>query len=102
MAKLKLGQIADEKPVRITAELPAAVHRELVAYTDALRHETGQTVEPAQLVAPMLARFMAADRGFATRRRHSLRLKANVKEDHALEPELKTTNEGSLRNSGDA
>lgn len=69
MAKLKLGPIADEKPVRVTAELPAAVHRDLVAYAEALAQETGNAAVPAQLVAPMLARFMATDRGFAKTRR---------------------------------
>lgn len=69
MAKLKLGPILDEKPVKITAELPAAIHRDLLSYADALGQETGQTVEPGQLVAPMLARFMASDRGFARSRR---------------------------------
>ena len=32
MAKLKLGTIPDEKPVKLTIELPAAIHRDLVAY----------------------------------------------------------------------
>ncbi len=71
MAKLKLGPIADDKPVRLTAELPAAVHRNLLAYADALGRETGKAVEPAQLVAPMLARFMAADRAFAKTQRRA-------------------------------
>jgi hypothetical protein len=31
MAKLKLGAIADDKPVKLTVELPAAVHRDLLA-----------------------------------------------------------------------
>ena len=43
MAKLKLGAIADDKPVKLTVELPAAVHRDLVAYADALGQETGQS-----------------------------------------------------------
>ena len=34
MAKLKLGAIADDKPVKLTVELPADVHRDLAAYTD--------------------------------------------------------------------
>ena len=54
MAKLKLGAIADDKPVKLTIELPAAVHRDLVAYADALARETGQAVsEPAKLIAPL-------------------------------------------------
>ena len=36
MATLKLGAIIDERPVRLTIELPAAVHRDLTAYADVL------------------------------------------------------------------
>jgi hypothetical protein len=70
MAKLKLGTIPDDKPVKLTIELPAAIHRDLVAYGNALARETGQgAVEPAKLIGPMLARFMATDRAFAKARR---------------------------------
>jgi len=66
MAKLKLGAIADDKSVKLTVELPAAIHRDLVAYAEALGRETGQAIkEPAKLIAPMLARFIAGDRAFA-------------------------------------
>ena len=58
MAKLKLGAIADDKPVKLTVDLPANVHRDLAAYADVLARETGQSIsDPAKLVAPMLARF---------------------------------------------
>ena len=70
MAKLKLSAIADDKPVKLTVELSAAVHRDLVSYGQVLARETGQgVVDPAKLIAPMLARFMAADRAFAKLRR---------------------------------
>jgi len=69
MTKLKLGPIPDDKPVKVALELPADVHRDLVAYAEALARETGQTHEPAKLIAPMLARFMATDRGFARLRK---------------------------------
>lgn len=69
MTKLKLGAIPNDKPVKITLELPADVHRDLTAYAEALARETGQTHEPAKLIAPMLARFMATDRGFAKLRK---------------------------------
>lgn len=72
MPKLKLGPLADDKPVRVTVELPAAVHRDLVAYAEALAAETAQPAEPLKLVAPMLARFMATDRAFAKARRGSV------------------------------
>ncbi len=70
MPKLKLGAIADDKPVKLTVELSAAVRRDLVSYGQVLARETGQgVVDPARLIAPMLARFMAADRAFAKLRR---------------------------------
>ena len=53
MPKLKLGAIEDDKPVKVTIELPA--------------------IEPAKLIAPMLARFMATDRVFARTRRAGTR-----------------------------
>ena len=66
MAKLKLGAIDDDRPIKLTVELPAAVHRDLIAYAEALGRETGQpTIEPTKLIAPMLARFIAGDRAFA-------------------------------------
>ncbi|MER9353801.1 DUF2274 domain-containing protein [Mesorhizobium sp. M0514] len=72
MTKLKLSAIPDDRPVKITVELPAAVHRDLVAYAEVLGRETGQTVvDPAKLVAPMLARFMMTDRAFSTARRNT-------------------------------
>ena len=65
MLKLKLGVIQNEKPVKFTIEIPAAVHRDLLAYTEVLARDTGQKLaDPTQLVAPMLVRFMATDRGF--------------------------------------
>lgn len=70
MSKLKLSAIPDERPVKITVELSAAVHRDLIAYAEVLGRETGQTVaDPAKLIAPMLARFMATDRAFSRARR---------------------------------
>ncbi|MGK9235746.1 DUF2274 domain-containing protein [Inquilinus limosus] len=69
MAKLKLGAVLDDRPVKLTIELPAAVHRDLLAYAELLGGEIGQAVEPIRLVAPMLARFMATDRGFLKVRR---------------------------------
>ena len=73
MAKLRLGVIADERPVKLAIELPASVHRDLVAYGQGLARETGQeAVEPAKLIAPMLVRFMATDRAFAKLRRGSV------------------------------
>lgn len=69
MPKLRIGTLPDDKPVKVTAELPGQVHRDLVAYAEALAREAGQRIDPTKLIAPMLARFMATDRGFAKLRR---------------------------------
>ncbi len=76
MSKLRLGAVLDEKPVKLTVDLPAAIHRDLLAYAEVLGRETGQAIEPAKLVAPMLARFMATDRAFAKERRTAHRNEA--------------------------
>ncbi|MEH2477993.1 hypothetical protein V1282_001350 [Nitrobacteraceae bacterium AZCC 2146] len=44
MTKLKLGPLADDKPVKIAVELPAAIHRDLVNYAEVLGRTTGQAV----------------------------------------------------------
>ncbi|MBS0483126.1 DUF2274 domain-containing protein [Sphingomonas sp. NPDC092331] len=72
MTKLKLGPLADDRPVKLTVEIPATVHRDLQAYAAALAAETGGSpASPEKLVAPMLARFMDTDRGFRRRRTKS-------------------------------
>ena len=71
MARLKLGPLVDDKPVKLTVDLPGQVHRDLVAYAEALKRETGimEPIEPGKLIGPMLARFMATDRAFTKARR---------------------------------
>ena len=54
MVKLKLSVIPDDKPVKLTVELPALVHRDLVAYADYL---SGQHVSVA---------FMGEDQSWLT------------------------------------
>ena len=70
MAKLKIGALNDDKPVKVTAELPATVHRDLVAYAEILARESGQPVsDPVKVIVAMLARFMATDRAFTKARK---------------------------------
>ena len=69
MAKLKLSIVPDDRPVKLTIELPADVHRDLVAYAEILGQELGQAMTPAKLIAPMLDRFMTTDRVFAKTKR---------------------------------
>jgi hypothetical protein len=69
MAKLKLSTIPDDKPVKLTIELPAPVHRDLVVYSEVFARETGQSVEVVKLIPAMLTRFMSTDRAFLKARR---------------------------------
>ncbi|WP_432284720.1 DUF2274 domain-containing protein [Aminobacter sp. BA135] len=68
MTKLKLGPIADDKPVKVALELPAALHLDLIDYGRLLA-DGGAPIEPAKLIVPMLERFISTDRGFAKARR---------------------------------
>lgn len=70
MTKLKLGPLPDDKPVKVTLELPAPLNRDLIDYAEVLTRETGKPVtDPIKLIVPMLERFIATDRGFAKARR---------------------------------
>lgn len=72
MTRLKLSDITDEKPVRLTIEIPARLHRRLVDYGIVLNGGIPKGApEPAALAAPMLERFIASDREFAKARRRS-------------------------------
>jgi hypothetical protein len=77
MAKLKLPALADDRQIEMTVELPAAVHRDLVAYAEVFADEHGQTVEADKLIPLMLEQFMATDQYFArargTKRRNGRR-----------------------------
>lgn len=70
MTRLKLSDITDEKPVRLSLEIPARLHRRLVEYGLVLNGGAAKGApEPGALIAPMLERFMASDREFARARR---------------------------------
>lgn len=70
MTKLKLSEILDDKSVKVTVDLPAKLHRDLVAYSEILSRKNNQSpTEPSRLIVPMLERFIATDRGFAKLRR---------------------------------
>lgn len=74
MPTLKLGPLSDDRPTKLTVELPAAVYRDLQAYGALLATTSGDAapVEPARLIPPMLQRFMASDRGFTKARKDSV------------------------------
>ncbi|MDB5575396.1 MAG: hypothetical protein JWR80_572 [Bradyrhizobium sp.] len=79
MAKLKLGPLVEDKPVRVAIDLPADLHRDLLTYAAAHAVATTQPqVAPEKLIAPMLRYFLANDRGFIKARREA-RSSANGK-----------------------
>lgn len=70
MTRLKLADLADEKPVKLTVEMSARLHRELLAYAAALNGgESKDAPPPERLIPPMIERFIATDRSFAKLRR---------------------------------
>ena len=72
MTKLKLGPLTEEKPVRITIDLPGRLNRDLIEYAEALGRESGRaSTDPKKLIVTMLERFIASDRGFSAARRGS-------------------------------
>lgn len=67
---LKLGPLTDDKPVKVTIDVPAEVYRDLTAYAEVHAATTGQAQhEPPKLIVPMLVQFMASDREFVKLRR---------------------------------
>jgi hypothetical protein len=84
MVKLNLSTIEDDKPVKLTIELPPALHRDLIAYGEILGREGGKpAIQPARLIGPMLARFIATDRAFLKQRTG-----ANIFMEPKLKPEI--------------
>jgi hypothetical protein len=72
MTRLKLADLADEKPVRLTIEVTARLHRDLLAYATVLNGgDTKGAPTPERLIPPMIERFIATDRSFAKTRRTS-------------------------------
>ena len=70
MARLRIAGLTQEKPVKVTLELPASVHRDLVAYAEILGQQNSDPIsDPTKLIAPMIARFMATDRAFVRSRK---------------------------------
>lgn len=71
MSRLRLGPIIEEKPVKLTVELPGALFRQLGDYARAHAAENGLSdpVPVERLIAPMVERFIVSDRGFVRRRR---------------------------------
>lgn len=73
MSKLRLGPIAEDRPVKVTVELPGAVMRDLADYARVHAKANGlsEPLPVERLIAPMIERFMSGDREFSKLRRRS-------------------------------
>lgn len=71
MTKLRLGPVADEKPVKLTIELSGRLFRDLSDYASAHASDTGlaEPLSPERIAPPIIERFIASDRGFGKMRR---------------------------------
>ena len=71
MTRLRLGPVAEEKPVKLTIELPGRLYRDLSDYAAAHARETGlaEPPSPERIAPPIIERFIAGDRGFGKLRR---------------------------------
>jgi hypothetical protein len=73
VSKLRLGPVIEEKPVKLTLELPGSLLRELADYAGVHAKLTGLAAPlPAEkLIPPMIERFIASDREFSRLRRRA-------------------------------
>ncbi|MCA1572706.1 MAG: DUF2274 domain-containing protein [Chloroflexi bacterium] len=70
MTRLKLADLADEKPMRLTVEVSGRLHRELLAYATAINGGDAKGAHaPERLVPLMIERFIATDRSYTKARR---------------------------------
>ncbi|KTE02541.1 hypothetical protein ATE68_06890 [Sphingopyxis sp. H038] len=73
MTRLRLGPIVEEKPVKLTLELPGDLIRELAQYASVHAKLTGLAapLPPERIIPAMIGRFIASDREFSKQRRRS-------------------------------
>jgi len=71
VTRLRLGPIAEEKPVKLTLELPGELMRDVVLYAEIHARLTGlATPLPAErIITAMIDRFIASDREFSKQRK---------------------------------
>lgn len=72
MTKLRISAIPDSRPVKLTIELPAEIHRDLLLYVELVSGTAGEpadtVTDAARLVPLMVGRFMETDRAFQKQR----------------------------------
>ncbi|MBB6458091.1 DUF2274 domain-containing protein [Acetobacter fabarum] len=68
MTTLRITEIPDDRPVRVTVQLPADLHRDLLAYAAMVR-DNGRPADPIKLLPHMIRAFIGSDRVFQKARR---------------------------------
>jgi hypothetical protein len=68
MTKISRADIAIDRSIKRRVALPPEVDADLLAYAKLLSAD-GDTVDPGELIATMVERFMAGDRQFRQARR---------------------------------
>ena len=69
MPTLKLPQLPDRSPVRLTIGMPPELHRALTEYAALYREAYGQEESVADLIPFILRAFLESDRDFSKARR---------------------------------
>ncbi|MDT9598591.1 DUF2274 domain-containing protein [Sphingosinicella rhizophila] len=68
MADLKLSQLPDRTPVKLTITISPELHRSLIDYAAVYNEAYGQAESLTELVPHMLTAFLSSDRAFAKAR----------------------------------
>lgn len=73
MTRLRLGPLLEDKPAKVTVELPGALLRDLADYArvHAKVNNLPEALPPERLIGPMIERFIAGDREFGKLRRRN-------------------------------
>jgi hypothetical protein len=69
MADLKLAQLPDRNPVKVTISVMPDLHQSLMEYAALYAQCYGRKEPVTELIPAMLAAFLDSDRGFTRRRR---------------------------------
>ena len=71
MVDLKLAQLPDRTPVKLTISISPDLHSALTAYASLYAESYGREEPVAELVPAMLSSFLESDRAFARSRAKS-------------------------------
>jgi len=97
MTKISRADVAIDRSIKRRVALPRDVDADLQAYAKLLSTD-GDKVDPADLIATMVERFMAGDRQF----RQALRTERGVPSRHTIRSGEHAASNGHPRNQGEA